>query len=134
MHSSLKNSEEAPQPWNHSGQLQVSYCEIANRLDDFFLLALGQVIVKRQADDPFAYHFCHGTHPWFASESPSHVREMQRLIMKHAQDLERTELPNQRLPRLKAGHQHVEQMISLLILRRHCRQAHLLHPGPVLQM
>src|SRR5262249_29508451 len=57
-----------------------------DRVDDAVLLVRRHVREERQPDEPFARAFRDGTVSGSPAPAPSHLREMQRLIMENGED------------------------------------------------
>jgi len=69
--------------------LGLCHVEFEDSLHNAGLIALRQLVVKRQAHKAIAHVFSDGTIPLFSAAMPSHHGEMQRQEMKGARYAER---------------------------------------------
>src|SRR6202040_2968416 len=89
-----------------------------------------QLVIERQTNHSVADTFGYRTIAFLSAEFPSHLGQMQRHIMKNAENVTLPQVGDDCLALLERWHQHVEHVPGLLAMLRHKRQADSVLPGP----
>ena len=106
------------------------FTELYDRLDYPLLISLAEAIVKRQPDQAVAHFLGHGTIPRSAAELTPHLRSVQRHVVKDARNVPGLEVRDESLPRFQIRQQQVKQVVGLLAMSGHDRQATLVRLRP----
>src|SRR5271166_2563491 len=95
-----------------------------DRIDHAPLIAHREAIVKRQTNQPFADRLGYRAIPLPSAKLLPHLRQMQGLIVEHAQDLTLLEVLDKTAPALGRGKQDVEKVIRRVAMRGNAGQLH----------
>src|ERR1700734_3665828 len=105
--------------------MELNYCR-----NDAVLIGFVQLVIERQTNHAVADTFGYGTIAFLSAEFPSHLGQMQRQIMKYAEDVTLPQVCDDCLELLERWHQHVEHVPGLLAMLGHNRQADSVLGGP----
>ena len=95
------------------------------------LFGFRQIVVERQPKKAVADSLSHRTLARLAAGLPAHATEMQREIMKNAQDAPRLQVRNQSLTCLCRGQNQIKHVIGLFAVRRNTGQLNVMRTCPL---
>src|SRR5512139_1879356 len=89
--------------------------------------------MERQTNQPVADALRHRQIPFPAAKLPTHIRYVQRQVMKYAINSTVSQVGNEFLANLQAWHQQIEHVIGLFTVIRDMGQLDVVCCSPILQ-